>query len=132
MAITSKVWNKLGKKDKTLLKRIGLKPSILKKPPPFKGKSLEPYYLKITVNCSLCNSKPVQYFHMIPSEDRSSLQARGVTKEEAKSHKCQEKEVHSSTCSECYKVLTKKWKKEELVKALIKAYPLASIGGFKG
>ena len=131
MTITSKIWSSLNKKDRELLKQIGLKPKIIPRPIPNRIKPPTPYCLKMITNCTLCGSKPIRYFRMVLSEDETYLTSVPITEEEANTCECRLKTTYSSTCPHCYEVLIKDWKKEDLVKALIKAYPLAAIGGSK-
>ena len=134
MVVTQREWDKLTEREKEILKGIGISPKSTKSSPkslPFKGNPQEPYFLKRTVHCNLCKSITIKYFHMLLSEDSSHLYSKEATEEEAVSGKYKSQELHQSTCSECYNVLIKEWTKEEIAKALIKAYPLASIGGGK-
>ena len=64
MAITSKIWNALDKRDRALLEQLGLKPKIRPSPAPRKFKPPVPYCLKILTICTLCGSKPIQYLRM--------------------------------------------------------------------
>ena len=133
--MTQKVWEGLTEKERELLKSIGIRPNhrsktIIKKT--WHVKPPEPYTLLITTRCELCGSSPRQFFRMTLKDDPTCLQATPfIYDKEAPLPKgtLKREEVYSSTCSECPKELMK-WEKADLIKKLLKAFPIASVGGY--
>jgi len=131
--IPKKQWDELTDREREILKSIGIRPNGKHKAPvekPRATRAPDPYTIEVTVICQLCKGTPKQYFDMIPSDEEGAphLHAVAISKENALKRKnLRKKDSYQSTCSECFNRLHD-WTKEELIKKLIKVYPLASIG----
>lgn len=131
--VSLKQWSELNETERKLARTLGVTPkesalpakraSPLRKP--------KPCVIQANITCHLCESKTVQYFHMILREDTSYLpylQSEEVTKQVAqrlgKTVPKRSQNVVQSTCAVCSEVLGK-WTKEDLVKKLIEVFPIA-------
>ena len=138
--VSLKQWSELNETERKLARTLGVTPkestlpakraSPLRKP--------KPCVIQANVTCYLCESKTVQYFHMILKEDTSYLpylQSEEVTKQEAQRLPIaiprRSQDVAQSTCTVCSEVLGK-WTKEELVKKLIEVFPVARAAMITG
>lgn len=85
-----------------------------------------PYILKTITHCKLCKSDTTQYYSMELDEEEFTpcLRARSISEGEV-SGNMKSQDLYPSTCPVCLKELMK-WKKEDLAKTLIKAFPLAN------
>ena len=131
--MTQEIWTGLTDREREILKSIGIRPNgrsktIIKKI--WHVKPPKPYTLLITTRCELCGSSPRRCFEMAIKDDSTTLQATPLVGKIPSGIPIKQEEIYSSTCSECPKELMK-WKKVDLIKKLLKAYPIASIGGVR-
>jgi len=134
--IPQKQWEKLTDQEKEILKSIGIRPNGKHKAPSAKLQGIKapnPYTLEVTIHCQLCGGTPKQYFDMVQFYESGEphLHAVLISKEDAlKKAVLIKRDSYQSTCSECFDRLHD-WTKEELIKKLIKVYPMASVGARK-
>lgn len=123
-----------GKEELKILEKLGIdlaaRPEI-KRDETKRTKAPKPYILKTLTCCQLCGKNTVQFFSMELDEADyvPVLRARPISPLEAEQlrHKGMRlQSLYPNSCPVCLKTLMK-WKKEDLVRALIKAFPLANV-----
>jgi len=90
----------------------------------------KPYILKTLVHCQLCGKNTVQFFSMELDETDyvPVLRAKPISLLEAEQRNevIKSQHLHPNSCSVCFEALMK-LKKEELVRMVIKSFPLANM-----
>jgi hypothetical protein len=120
------------KEEQGLLKRLGIKLDAHPEYARDKTKRTtapKPYILKTLVHCRLCGKNTVRFYSMELDETDyvPVLRARPISLLEAEQRDevIRSQRLNPSTCPVCFETIMK-WKKEDLAKKLIKAFPLAN------